>query len=441
MGGERRDRRVSIPAAIVVVALFAVFARETRAARIGPDPMINQFVEGYGIIAAEVIEAKQVVSDPKRDYPARYDVTFRVREVVGQPIQGKPFPLEPGGSFVVQVSVGYGCALEDFWDMMPSKLGPLRPGGPLVAGTTYYVTAKFDPDKKTYTLAPGSGVLKAKESFTEDRRKDILALHALAAMTPADRVARCREILLDRTSRRFVRDAALAETSRRVHWTREADEAERRATVEVYWKIWRGDTSQWDDQSLGSLNFAMRDCIGDAFTKAPERRDLWLARMFAPLGRLNADELQLECIRRNNQLSWVIIEIGEIEPKAVGGRLMTEMRNDAWPTDLQTFALRCLLVLYGRVEALPEDWEPFLQKVLPKLIDGSASWPLRCIVANLTPASAVTNPSLQKRSFKPGPVTVEALKRALDRERRVREENPKAQNAVYDIEHCLKAIQ
>ena len=124
---SKGSRKCALPRAVwIALGLLCVLTRVGDALRMGPDPMIQQFLQGYGIVAAEVVQADHVVLDPKKRYPAYYDVTFRVREVVAPPIKGDPFPLKRGDTFVVRATMGYACAIEDM-PASPHELGPARP--------------------------------------------------------------------------------------------------------------------------------------------------------------------------------------------------------------------------------------------------------------------------------------------------------------------------
>ncbi|GEM_PF-3953953 len=403
-----------------------------------PKPMVQQFEESYGIIASEVIEAKHVEVDPAKTYPDDYDVTFRVVRVVADPIHGEAFALKPGGTFVVRVSVGYACALESWGETDKAEL--THPGGPLAAGAKYYVTVKHAHGNGTYELTQGASVLETLKAFDEEHEKDIGVIRGLALMTAGDRVQACYKILLDKATSEFLRNAALVETREQARKP-EADETRKKATTEVYWKLWRENAAAWDDHSLALLASSMHVVIGKEFMESPEYRERWFERMFAPLDKLKGAELQKECIHRNNTAGFAIRGAGEVTPIPVGERLMKEMADTSWPMDIRVDLANYLLWMHDHVETPVPQWEPFLQEMLPKLIDDSESWPLRLLADGLRISAAASDTDRgKKRTFAPGPGILAALQRAHQREVEASRKDPEHRAAVVAIGEALKAM-
>ena len=87
LSSPRADGCLRVSLAVLVAASLSGAPAE--GARRGAQPLILLFHEGYGIVAAEVVEA----SKKQRRYPYRYRVTFLVHEIIAQPIKGAAFPL------------------------------------------------------------------------------------------------------------------------------------------------------------------------------------------------------------------------------------------------------------------------------------------------------------------------------------------------------------
>jgi len=395
----------------------------------GPEPLIVLLQQGYGIVAAEVVEARPVKVEGEHKYPYGYDVTFRVHQVIAQPVKGEPFALKPGERLVVQITVGYGCMIEH-WGMPGIKGGgrnARRKGGPLAAGTRYYLTLERDTTKQAWNHARGASVLRPVERFARERAGEVRGTRALAALPDADRVRRCRELLLARDTQPFLRMQALLETQRR------ADRAdERRAILACYWALWDGDKSHLAPRFVDSLDYALRRTVGERFETSAKRRDYWLARFLAPLQSDSPAARHSECIERNNRLTHYIVECGKAHPDTIGARLMKELDNPAWPPDIHVIIVRCLLFMSHDVGHVPEAWDAVLQGRLPRLIDRSHGWPLRLLVANLE--RGVRSSS----GFRPGPATLGALERARDRMQKLADAKDKTDPDANNAAHCIR---
>jgi len=431
---------------VVALILVSFLNAPAEAARVGPQPLILLFQDGYGIIAAEVLQASPVKVEGQHRYPYKYRVSFIVRQVVAEPVKGQAFPLSPNDTLVVEITVGYACMIEDWRGQVGRGGGKkaIRKGGPLAPGRKYYLTVKCDPAKKTYTHASGASILQPVEDFAAQRMSDIRATRALAALDLGPRIQRCQELLLHPKTPQFVRLQALAETRHRLERVETASHAQRRAIIACYWKLWKGDTSHLDLTFLSALDFTMRVGLRDAFARSEERAKLWTARMFAPLNAKTPAERQAECIQRNNLIAHFIVEAGMAHPEDIGARLIREMNDPAWPADLHVVLVRCLLMLYRTVNAPPKTWEPFLQDYLPRLIDRSRSWPLRLIAANLE--WAIREPQHQeRRAFRPGADVLRALQRARDRVHKLSASkaprDPDAASARASLDRLLKSLK
>jgi len=139
--------------AIIGVALLAALIVPpgvAHAARIGPAPLLSQFEEGYGIVAAGVVDSKRVT--PPDKYPALYDVVFKIHEVAAQPLQGEVFAFKPGDSITIRLSAGYACQIE--WDV----------GSALTKGKCYYLILRQKKDG-TFEHSNGASALRGVSKF------------------------------------------------------------------------------------------------------------------------------------------------------------------------------------------------------------------------------------------------------------------------------------
>jgi hypothetical protein len=108
MGCKRRTRAII---AVSLVAVLSISARVVSAARGLPAPLLSQFEDGYGIVAAEVADAKPVPAEGQ--YYVMYDCTFKIHSVAAQPVKGDAFTLHSGDSVKIPLSAGYACQIEE----------------------------------------------------------------------------------------------------------------------------------------------------------------------------------------------------------------------------------------------------------------------------------------------------------------------------------------
>jgi len=409
----RVNQRARVGLAALILVSF--FNAPAEARRVGAQPLILLFQDGYGIIAAEVLQASPVKVEGQHRYPYRYRVTFLVHEIIAQPVKGPAFPLTPKETLAVEITVGYACMIED-WGGREGLAGgknATRKAGPLAAGRRYYLTVRLDPATGTYTHAGGASILQPVKDFPAQRDSDIQATRALAALAAGPRIQRCQELLLDPKTSQFVRFQALAETRHRLQRSDPASDAERRAIVAFCWKLWKGDTSHLDLTFLSTLDFTMRVTL-HGFARSAERRDVWLDRVCAPLKGQTSAQRHAECKQRNQYITHLIVDTGKIHPAQVGARLMSELRNPERLVPSQVLLVHCLLQLYRGVAAPLKAWEPFLQDYLPRLTSRCGSYPLDLLAWFLE--AAVRPPRRQeRRAFRPNRNVVDALRRARDR--------------------------
>src|SRR4051812_22019578 len=87
---------------VALLAALIVPPGVAYAGRLNSGPLLSQFEQGYGIVAAAVVDAKRVTAPDK--YPTLYDVVFKIHEVAAQPLQGEAFAFNPGDSITIRLS-------------------------------------------------------------------------------------------------------------------------------------------------------------------------------------------------------------------------------------------------------------------------------------------------------------------------------------------------
>jgi hypothetical protein len=97
-------------AILAFFTLLPCISNMALAASIAAPPALCLLESGYGIIAAEVVESTNV-NGADKGYEIN-DTHFLVDHVVVQPVTGKAFPLQQGGSLNLQISTGYGAQIE-----------------------------------------------------------------------------------------------------------------------------------------------------------------------------------------------------------------------------------------------------------------------------------------------------------------------------------------
>src|SRR3954467_14426288 len=91
-----------------VALVLCGLAPPSHAGRGLPEPLLQQFAEGYGVVAAEVIEAEADPFDP-----FEFGVKCRAVTVCAETVRIHPrLGIKAGDTFFVTLGVGYGAAVE-----------------------------------------------------------------------------------------------------------------------------------------------------------------------------------------------------------------------------------------------------------------------------------------------------------------------------------------
>ena len=442
--GRRECRRVRTAwTALVTVSLLQSVALGRL---VLPRPLILVLQDGHGIIAAEVVQAEPVKAGGQHRYPYRYRVTFAAREIVAQPAQGDALPVQAGETLVLEITVGYGCMIED-WAAGKAKGGgadATREGGPLAAGRKYYLSVRYSRAKKAYVHAGSTGVLQPVEEFAPQRTTDIQATRAVAALAPAARLQRCFELLLDPRTSPFMRRQVLAETRHRFYTADDPAAAELDAIRACYWEAWRVGAPNLDLPFLNTLDLAMRAVLKDAFARSPERFDGWAARLCAEIQGKTPAERDREFRGRASHVVRQLVESGQTQPRRAGLRLMKAVGDPEQSIEVQVLAAHCLLQLYRRVEGPPDAWEPFLHRHLPRLVDRAPPPPLWLLASYIE--SALRPPTrYESQAFRPDADLAPALHRARERMDKLLAGNaptdPAVRNARARIAKLIAALK
>ena len=296
------------------------------------------------MVYAEVVQSVLETGQPE-GAPQKYRVTFRVKQVVAQPVNQPPFTLGAKSFCTVWITVG------------PGGLLPYIASGPshFAKGTKYYLHLKYRKDEARYEQAEDSGLLQAVAyddpayiRFVEDVRK-------VARYPDERRAALCQ---------RMIGDAKISEPLR-IQALSEAVFLGDPSLGPSLQRIWQGPIMTLDDAFAVTLDLQTRRAVGEAFVRSEERREFWLRRFLSPMDKANDAEAQF----RNNALLPVIVELGQVHPDRVGPLLLAGIKDAQWSDPFRVCLLRGFLNVYRTVETLPAPWTPDLQNAVKKLQD------------------------------------------------------------------------
>lgn len=428
---------------LTLLILMGSCASAAVAGRGLPDPLMLQFAEGYGVVAAEVLSAEAPPFDERGDNT--FGVKFRVVEVVADTVRLAPrLGLKTGDTFHVILTVGYGAIVER-WGGTDGE-GRVLPGegqGPLDAGVRFYL--KLRPQiMGGFEHALGADAAIRVDEFTEEKGSFFAHMRTLANL-PRDRRF---ETELAWVSDSKMRDDCRLEALRSFAHRRffaaplSADESDRlRATL---WALWMDEKARVTDDLLVTLDRALLDADA-SFGASIQREQRWHKRLFAPMPVAEPARTR-EIRRRDGWISWKLAEFAEHRPAATAELAMREMQNPAWPLALRWRLAGVIQRLY-HVQDKPEaSWEPALQDFYAASMLAATPWELRLIADSIeggaTAARAPKANAPAKRGFVGGAAVRQALAHALTRLDRMDEKlDENVPVAKADVQRALEALE
>jgi hypothetical protein len=385
------------------------------AGRSSPLPLLKQFSDGYGMVAAEVVSITPVGHE--EPLQRSFEFVFKVKQIIAQPVVGGPFSFTPGDSLSLPLTVGYGSTIED----SPK------------AGDLYFLTIKRS-GAGSFEHADGSGAAHQMKPFTKSEAAFYDRIRSLAAIPKAEQLDRWLAVEQDNTVPDAVRREVLCGIEIPEPWEDKDFPPQNLRKIHVsLQRVWNdpGDThSYWH---ANSLDFMLTKC-DRTFENSVVRLDGWMRQLFArtPENLKNDND-------RDNFAQQQLYRLMDTYPKELGNRLIAEMNNRQWPAEFRLSIAGALLGQILHSEHSQPEWEPALQKLYAELLADSTPWVVRLVTAHISRGHVDNN--LHKPRFRADADVVRALRNAYSRMKEIvshSDGDPNAAVAVHDIEVFLK---
>ncbi len=337
---------------LILLAALSVItpAQSAWGGRGTPDPLLKQFEDGYGVVAAEVIAAQKLPSDEKeKSLDGTYVVKCRVVKMVADTVGTHPrLGLKVDDKFDAMIGVGYGDPVEQYDQ------------SPFPKGARFYLTIRPSDNQKTFEHASGAGAALSVPRFDDVSDACYARLRTVAEL-PFDR--RWDEILTiaaDAKADVVIRGHALGYLARYFVANGLPGEQYVRQAHDRLWAMWRGPASAFSDDGLfQSLDHALANFAFADFGKSPERLQKWMDRIFAPPAPGMANDPAT--IERREGLTYMLPRFAVDNQAEVGSRMITELKTGNWPPTFRNHLSGLLLRIYLESFRPEPAWAPALQ--------------------------------------------------------------------------------
>ncbi len=389
-----RHYRVRTITLVLLVAILGVSAHPANAGRVGAAPLLSQFEMGYGVVAAQVVDAKRVTAED--EYPAIYDCSFKVYDVAAQPLTGEVFPLHSGDPLKIQLSAGYACQIE--YDVESA----------LAKGKRYYLIIRKGDDGK-FEHAEGASALRAVEEFQDAENQYYVRVRGLAAEPEKARLMAWVKVVKNPTESERLRSDALSGIFMRL-WpgTHAAGGMDARSSLR---KVWSDPQSNLSFALTVQLDYVLR-VTDRGFEDSADRRDVWLKILLTLTPERKRDDNSVD-----NMAFSVLNDLAKKHPSATGEQLAAKLLNKEWPALYRRAIASGLLTAYRFADRVDPKWELIIQSYFIDLMKTGEPFPIRVAAGDLEYFAGIKSPgdSAVKRSFVPDPKVKAALSTAVDR--------------------------
>jgi len=428
--------RTASQAAVAACFVFCL-AGAAPAARILPEPLLGQFEQGYGVVEAVVTSARPGKTAIGATLSA-YHVVFRVAGVVAEPVRRK-LGLEAGEQFTLRLAVGYARQIEELGRRTGTGgTSATADKNPLASGTRYLLTVRAR-EGGGFEHAPGAGAAERIKKLGSVRVRTIRAVREVAALPEAQRVVRLRALAAAPKADQALRLIAFDALADRAVRGR-ADATENDATAEALMALWNDPQAELSGEMFVRLDAALCPVAGDEFTRSAQRRDAWLARVFAAWPGEPAARAAALTERENTVLAG-LLDLARLHPKAVGERVVRELDAAAGPAQFRWRIAWVLQRMVQEFDAPRPEWTAALRQYYPRALAEADAWVLRLLASSLRMGLRARPPA--QRVFRPDAATVEATVAALERmgkERSGDRPDPNAASAVYELTRVVEGL-
>ena len=345
--------------AFTLTAVLLGAAGPALSARFIPGPILLCLTNGYGVVSAEVTTAR--CTNGADQYPASYDVTFKVHEVLVQPLRSGGSALRSGDKVELQISAGYACQLED------------DPKSALATGKAYYLVLKQNGDG-SFVAEDGASAVQPVSGFDQATDKVFQRLGALAAVAEGTRMAEWIQVLKDPAESDRLRSEVLYAV-REVAWRSHSEKSTEVHTALL--AIWNDPKSNLSVQLMEGFDYALR-LTGKSFDESPERRKVWLTKLLTLTPEMKKDDND----RDNNAFS-MFCNLAITSPSGVASELEPQLMNKDWPPLYRRGIASGLLSCYVNADSPDQQWEKTLRAYFIDLMQEGDPYPIRVAAGDL----------------------------------------------------------
>jgi hypothetical protein len=311
-----------------IAALFAVIVFAMASAVLGargiPEPVLVQLEEGYGVVAAEVVQGKPL--PPEENVPS-YAVTFKVKEVLADASGG--LGLKSGEELLVELTVGYAGMVEergsdDHPDLFPK-------------GAKFYLTIRKNEEGK-FEHAMGASAARHVQSFAPDEARLLARLRDLAAVPKDRRLDEVLKVFVDARESENLRIAAMSAMSY-WHWHDRVDKPTRDRMRSAVENAWSDPKTGMTTPLMLAADYFLRGASIE-WEKSDARRQVFLVHVFAPFPE--EPEARQLAIRKRDEVTFFLRDDLRHQPETA--KVVIENLRDAkWPAEFRSRLAMMLL--------------------------------------------------------------------------------------------------
>ncbi len=405
----------------VLLAALIIPPGTAEAGRMLPAPLLLQFEQGYGVVAAEVGDAK--LATPAGKYPALYDVVFKVHEVAAQPLQGEDFALKPGDSITIRLSAGYACQIES------------NVASPLTKGKCYYLILHQNKNGK-FEHTCGASALRAVSKFEASESRYYARVRALAAEPKDHRLTACLNVVKNPAESQRLRSDALVGVFPKLWLGAKASDNDGAARTSLR-KIWNDPQANLSLTLLQHLDYVLQ-ATTPGFDDSSDRRDVWLKNLLA----LTPERRKLEKNENNidNLAYFVLRNLAKKHPDATGQQLAERINDKKWPALYRRSISSGLLTAYQYADRDHPKWELKLHTYFINLLTDGDPYPIRVAAGDLAYFAGVESPGKSgiRRWYSPDAKVMAAITAGVER-LKTAADRPGANSEFGSFRACIGA--
>lgn len=359
--------------AIVGAVLLVVAPSNAFGARIGPEPLLIQLEQGYGVVVAEVVDAKPVKFRGK--YPALYDIEFKVHEVAAQPLQGEGFAFNPGDSVTIRLSAGYGCQIE-------GDVGSVLPNG-----TCCHLMLRRTGDGN-FEHSKGASAVRSVAKWDASESEFYARLRDLAGEPKDRRLSAWVNVVTKATEPDRLRAAALSGVDKRL-WSDPKSADADKAALTALRTLWNDPQASLSFALMSHLDYVLRGASRE-FEGSSDRCDVWLKNLLA----LTPEQWKLEAMKNDidNLTHSILSDLAKRHPDATAERVAAHLNDKKWPAFYRRAMSNGLLTAYQYAVQVDPNWRQPIQTYFIDLMTNGEPFPIRVAAGDLEYFAGLKSP-------------------------------------------------